>query len=72
MIGIEKLKEMFDQTFKAMDAMDDFRTKAIEVMGQNNTIIKEQLAKADTYVDRVRQQKAREATRQALDGPVAL
>lgn len=72
MIGIEKLKEMFDQTFKAMDAMDTFRTKAIEVMGQNNIIIKEQLAKADQYVDRVRQQQAREATKLATSGPVAL
>jgi len=72
MIGIEKLKEMFDQTFKAMDAMDTFRSKAIDVMGQNNAIIKEQLAKADQYVDRVRQQQAREATRLASSGPVAL
>ncbi|WP_354001657.1 toxic anion resistance protein [Caenimonas aquaedulcis] len=72
MIGIEKLQEMFDQTFKAMDAMDDFRTKAIEVMGQNNTIIKEQIAKADQYVDRTRQRQAREAATAALAGPVAL
>lgn len=72
MIGIEKLKEMFDQTFKAMDAMDTFRAKAIEVMGQNNAMIKEQLAKADQYVDRTRQQQAREATRAAVSGPVAL
>lgn len=72
MIGIERLKEMFDQTFKAMDAMDEFRSKSIEVMGQNNAIIKEQLAKADQYVDRLRQQQAREATRAAVSGPVAL
>jgi uncharacterized protein YaaN involved in tellurite resistance len=72
MVGIEKLKEMFDQTFKAMDAMDAFRSKAIDVMGQNNAIIKEQLAKADGYVDRVRQQQAREATKLGSSGPVAL
>jgi uncharacterized protein YaaN involved in tellurite resistance len=72
MVGIEKLKEMFDQTFKAMDAMDAFRSKAIDVMGQNNAIIKEQLAKADQYVDRVRQQQAREATKLGSGGPVAL
>lgn len=72
MIGIDKLKEMFDQTFKAMDAMDSFRSKAIDVMGQNNAMIKEQLAKAEQYVDRQRQQQAREATRQAVSGPVAL
>lgn len=72
MIGIEKMKEMFDLTFKAMDAMDSFRSKAIEVMGQNNAMMKEQLAKADEYVDRVRQQKAREAARSGMGGPVAL
>ena len=72
MIGIDRIREMFDQTFKAMDAMDSFRVKAIDVMGQNNKIMSEQLAKAEQYVDRVREQKAREATRQAISGPVAL
>ena len=72
MLGIEKIKEMFDQTFKAMDAMDNFRTKAIGVMGQNNAMIKEQLTRADEYLDRTRQKKAREATQQTLSGPVAL
>jgi len=72
MIGMEKLKEMFDQTFKAMDAMDTFRSKAIEVMGQNNQLMRGQLARADDYIDRTRQKRAREATAQALSGPVAL
>jgi uncharacterized protein YaaN involved in tellurite resistance len=72
MLGIDKIKEMFDQTFKAMDAMDTFRTKAIDVMGQNNAIMKQQLAQADQYLDRVRQAKAREATSAAMSGPVAL
>ncbi len=72
MIGIETLKEMFEQTFSAMDAMDDFRAQAIEVMGENNRIMKGELTKADQYVDRLRQQQAREATRQAVSGPVAL
>ena len=72
LIGIEKMKEMFDQTFKAMDAMDTFRSKMVEVMGQNNTILQAQLARADQHIDRVRQQKAREVTRHSLSGPVAL
>lgn len=72
LLGIEKLKEMFDQTFTAMDAMDTFRSKSIEVMGQNNAMLKEQLARADQYIDRTRQQQAREASKQALSGPVAL
>ena len=61
MLGIDKMKEMFNQTFQAMDAMDNFRAKAIDVMGQNNAILKTELARAETYVDRVRQQRAREA-----------
>lgn len=72
LVGIEKMKEMFDQTFKAMDAMDNFRSKMVDVMGQNNAIVKEQLARADAYIDRVRQKKAREVVQQSLSGPVAL
>jgi len=74
MLGIEKMKEMFDQTFQAMDTMDNFRTKAIEVMGQNNAMIRDQLARADNYVDRTRQQQAREAASSAVvtGGPVKL
>ena len=72
MIGIDKIKEMFDQTFKAMDAMDTFRAKAIDVMGQNNTIMKEQLTRSEQYIDRVRQQQAREAGKAQIQGPVSL
>ena len=73
MIGIETMQSMFDQTFKAMDAMDSFRSKAIDVMGKNNEIIRQQIAKSEGYVDRVRQQRAREAGgAAALEGPVAL
>ncbi|MCA0242642.1 MAG: toxic anion resistance protein [Proteobacteria bacterium] len=68
MLGIEKIKEMFDQTFQAMDAMDNFRAKAIDVMGQNNALVREQLARADSYVDRTRQAQARQAAAQALPG----
>ncbi len=74
MIGIEKMQEMFDQTYKAMDAMDSFRAKAIDTMGQNNAIMKAQIAKSDQYVDRVRQQQARAvvASGAVVDGPVKL
>jgi uncharacterized protein YaaN involved in tellurite resistance len=70
MLGIEKIKEMFDQTFQAMDAMDSFRAKAIDVMGQNNALVREQLARADGYVDRTRQAQARQAAGEVLPGDV--
>ncbi len=73
MLGIDKIKEMFDQTFKAMDAMDGFRAKAIDTMGRNNTIMQEQITRSEQYVDRVRQEQARAAVGvSSLDGPVKL
>lgn len=72
MLGIDKIKEMFDQTYQAMDAMDTFRSQAITAMGQNNAIVQEQLARSEQYVDRVRQQQARQAVAAPDAGPVAL
>lgn len=72
LLGIEKVKEMFDMTFKAMDTMDNFRSKAIEAMAQNNAVMKEQVEKAQAYVDRVRQEKARQTVVPGLAGPVRL
>jgi uncharacterized protein YaaN involved in tellurite resistance len=75
LIGIERIQEMFENTFKAMDAMDAFRSQAIEVMGKNNQQMKEQIARADAYLDRTRQKAALEAvwTQDGLaEGPVVL
>jgi uncharacterized protein YaaN involved in tellurite resistance len=76
LIGVERLKETFDNTFKAMDAMDSFRSKAIDTMGRNNQMMKEQVARAEQYLDRSRGQQAREAMAPqggaAIAGPVAL
>jgi len=42
-------------------------------MGKNNEIIRGQLQKSEGFVDRVRQQRAREAgSGTTIDGPVAL
>jgi uncharacterized protein YaaN involved in tellurite resistance len=74
LIGVERLKETFDNTFKAMDAMDTFRSKAIDTMGRNNQMMKEQVLRAEQYLDRSRGEKAREAMAQntQISGPVSL
>ena len=74
LIGIQKIQEMFDNTFKAMDAMDSFRSKAIEVMGKNNQMLKEQIARSEQYLDRDRAADARAALQSdaLIDGPVRL
>ncbi|RDE51793.1 MAG: toxic anion resistance protein [Candidatus Accumulibacter meliphilus] len=72
LLGIEKLKEMFALTFKAMDTMDSFRSRALEVMGQNNAVMRDQLAKAQTYLDKSRQEQIRALGSPGLEGPVRL
>ena len=54
MIGIDNIQQMFDTTFKAMDAMDNFRSAAITVMGQNNALMQDQIRRSEQYMDRVR------------------
>ena len=72
MIGIERLQQMFEQTFAAMDALDEVRHSALQAMQQNNAAIREQLLRADRYVER--QQRLQRGLDKQLDlaGPVAL
>lgn len=73
LIGIQKIQEMFDNTFKAMDAMDNFRSQAIDSMGKNNAMLKEQISRTEQYMDRTRAEQARTAMISAApDGPVKL
>lgn len=72
MLGLEKIQEMFDQTFQAMDAMDNFRAQAIDAMGRNNELMRQQLQRADAYIDHTRQAQARAAAAPAVSGPVKL
>ncbi len=73
LIGIQKIQEMFDNTFKAMDAMDNFRSLAIDSMGKNNLMLKEQISRTEQYMDRTRAEQARAAITQAAPtGPVKL
>jgi uncharacterized protein YaaN involved in tellurite resistance len=54
LIGIQKMQEAMDGTFKALDAMDAFRSTAIETMGKNNQMLKEQINRSEQYIDRTR------------------
>ena len=74
LIGIQKIQEMFDNTFKAMDAMDNFRSQAIDTMGKNNQMLKEQIARSEQYLDRSRAESAKSAIQSntTIDGPVKL
>ncbi|NQE48218.1 hypothetical protein RC52_06510 [Herbaspirillum rubrisubalbicans] len=74
LIGIQVLQQSLDTTYKAMDAMDNFRSAAIENMGKNNLVLKNLLTKSEQYIERSRAQQARQAgvTTSVIDGPVNL
>ncbi len=72
MIGVEQMQTMFDNTFKAMDAMDTFRSQAIDAMGKNNEMIRHQVARAEQYLERARSGQAGDAPALGHAGPVAL
>ncbi len=72
LLGVQKIQEMFDNTFKAMDAMDTFRSKAIDTMGKNNQMLKAQIAHSEQYLDRVRSQQAANAVQAEDAAPVVL
>lgn len=72
LLGVEKLKEMFDLTFKAVDIMDNFRSKAIESMSQTNALLREQVQRAEAQMDRSRQAQLHVDAATMLDGPVKL
>ncbi len=50
-LGVKTLQTMFDQTFKAMDTMDNYRTQALATMAENNRLIKAQIDTARKRLD---------------------
>ncbi len=71
-IAIEQLQNAFDNTFKAMDTFDNFRSQAIESMGKNNDMLRGLLSKGDAYLERSKQAAASVQAMQQVEGPVAL
>lgn len=74
LIGIQTLKASFDTVFAGLDKMDEFRSKNIESMGANITLLKGILAEGEARM--TREQTAvkaiSEATTGAPSGPVSL
>ena len=71
-LELAKLQSAFDSTFKALDAMDNFRSAAIESMSKNNTALQALIDKSKPYVERAAQGAAASKVDPDLIGPVAL
>ena len=71
-LELAKLQAAFDHTFKALDAMDGFRSAAIASMARNNEALQALIDKSKPYVERAAQGAAASKLDPALVGPVAL
>ncbi|MNR71322.1 Toxic anion resistance protein (TelA) [compost metagenome] len=54
LLGLQSLQNMFDQTFAAIEVMENFRSQALETMGENNRMLNSQL---DSYTARIQQDR---------------
>ena len=71
-IEIGKLQAAFDNTFKAMDAMDGYRSAAIQTLAKNSEMLQGLLEKSKPYLERAAAGPAAARVDPALVGPVAL
>jgi uncharacterized protein YaaN involved in tellurite resistance len=71
-IEIEKLKTAFANVYQTMDAIAEFKTKALDSMQQTVDALTGEVAKARTYLDRVRAEEGARALAAAGDGDVHL
>jgi uncharacterized protein YaaN involved in tellurite resistance len=54
-IDVQKLQAAFDNVFQTMDAIDTFRTQAVDSMAQTVTALEGQIERAKPYLARTRQ-----------------
>jgi uncharacterized protein YaaN involved in tellurite resistance len=69
LIGVQTLKASFDTVFAGLDKMDEFRSKAIESMGANITLLKSIMAEGESRMKR--EQTAVKAIADARTSPPA-
>ncbi len=60
-IDIQKLQVAFDNVFQTMDAIDTFRSQAVDSMSQTVTALEGQIERAKPYLERTRQGEGQSA-----------
>jgi uncharacterized protein YaaN involved in tellurite resistance len=60
-IDIQKLQVAFDNVFQTMDAIDSFRSQAVDSMAQTVTALEGQIERAKPYLERTRQGEGQSA-----------
>jgi len=74
LIGLQALKASFDTVFAGLDKLDEFRSKSIESMGANITMLKGLLAEGESRMRREETavKAISQASASAPSGPVSL
>jgi uncharacterized protein YaaN involved in tellurite resistance len=61
-VDIQKLQVAFDNVFQTMDAIDSFRSQAVDSMAQTVTALEGQIERAKPYLERTRRGEGAEQT----------
>ena len=61
-VDIQKLQQAFDNVFQTMDAIDTFRSQAVDSMAQTVTALEGQIERAKPYLERTRRGEGAEQT----------
>jgi uncharacterized protein YaaN involved in tellurite resistance len=61
-VDIQKLQQAFDNVFQTMDAIDTFRSQAVDSMSQTVTTLEGQIERAKPYLERTRRGEGAEQT----------
>lgn len=71
-IELARLQAAFDNTFKAIEAMDNFRSSAIQNIAKQNEVLQGMIDRAKPYLERAAAGAAAARLDPAVAGPVAL
>src|SRR5581483_2514359 len=71
-IEVEKLRKAFQNVYQTMDAIADFKSRSLDSMQKTVDALSGEVAKARTYLDRVRQQESTAALTAKDGGEVRL
>lgn len=72
-VSVEQLQRAFANVYAAMDTIAEFKVRALENMKQTVEALEAEIARAQTYLDKVRDRQVQEATQDlALPDPLRL
>jgi uncharacterized protein YaaN involved in tellurite resistance len=67
-VDVDKLQAAFDNVFQTMDALDSFRSQAVDSMSETVTALEGQIQRAKPYLERTRQGDGATSTNQNSSG----